>query len=482
MKLFDPLNINGMVVPNRIMVPAMVTRLSGEDGFVNEDITARYVRYAAGGVGLIVCEAMAPHHAKAGPLLRISEDRFVPGLAGMVRRVHETSDSKIVPQIVHFLKISRSGWRQTVDMLSVEDIDAIVDHFGDAVARSREAGFDGAELHGAHGYTLASFMSRANARTDDYGGETLEGRLRLVGRVMENVRRKAGRDFPVGIRFLADEYIREGHTVTDGKLIALRLAQLGFDYLSISVGGKFEDAVHMPGHVLHAYSGFSGDRCMPGEKYPRMLNTHLSEEIRRFLRSKRFTLPVIVPGKMDDPADAESVIAEGKADMVAIARGLLADPDWPNKVRRGELDRIVRCDYCNVCKQLDGSHQKVTCFLWRKGDLQAPPDQPDAPAPQWDTDGGGLTVKLDRGQAALRWGKPTGDAVHYDVYRADDEGNVRIVDGVKVRFWNDTSILGGMRYRYYVRPCGDRGHASAPSNSVCIEPAVPDYRGAPGTA
>ena len=121
MKLFDPLDIKGMVLPNRIMVPAMVTRLSGHDGFVNQEITDRYVRYAAGEVGLIVVEAMAIHQAKSGPLLRISDDQYVPGLRDLVARIHDTSASKVVPQIIHFLKIAKSGWRQTVDMLSLAE-------------------------------------------------------------------------------------------------------------------------------------------------------------------------------------------------------------------------------------------------------------------------------------------------------------------------------------------------------------------------
>ena len=180
MKLFEPLNVGGMIIPNRVMVPAMVTRLSGEDGLVNKDISDRYVRYAQGGAGLIVIEAMAVHHAKSGPLLRISDDQFVPGLSELVRRIHDTSDSKVVPQIIHFMKVAKSGWRQTIDMLSLADIDRIVEEFGDAVARARSAGFDGAELHSAHAYTLASFLSRVNPRTDDYGGDTLEGRLHLI--------------------------------------------------------------------------------------------------------------------------------------------------------------------------------------------------------------------------------------------------------------------------------------------------------------
>src|SRR5574338_1434733 len=135
MKLLEPIVINGMRVPNRVMVPAMVTRLSGEDGFVSDAISDRYVRYAKGEVGLIVVEAMAIHGSSAGPLLRIGDDRFVPGLKEMNQRIHGTSESKVVPQLIHFLKISKSGWRQTVDMLAVEEIDRIVAQFGQAAAR-----------------------------------------------------------------------------------------------------------------------------------------------------------------------------------------------------------------------------------------------------------------------------------------------------------------------------------------------------------
>src|SRR3990172_9461967 len=213
MKLFEPLDIGRMVIPNRIMVPAMVTHLTSEEGHVTDNTIARYERYAKGGAGLIVVEAMAIHQVKSGPLLRISDDRYLPGLRELASKVHETSDSKLVPHIIHFLKVARTGWRQTADMLSLEEIDQIVEQFGDAVRRAREAGFDGAELHAAHAYTLSSFLSRVNPRTDEYGGQTLEGRLRLMGRVMANVRRKVGKDFPVGIRFNVEEFIKNGDTV-----------------------------------------------------------------------------------------------------------------------------------------------------------------------------------------------------------------------------------------------------------------------------
>ncbi len=474
MKLFEPLDVAGMVIANRVMVPAMVTRLSGEDGLVNQDIIDRYVRYAQGGAGLIVIEAMAVHHAKSGPLLRISDDRFVPGLADLAQRIHDTSDSKVVPQIIHFMKVAKSGWRQTVDMLSLAEIDRIVEEFGDAVARAREAKFDGAELHSAHAYTLASFLSRANPRKDEYGGDTLEGRLRLISRIFENIRRKVGKDFPVGVRFLADEFIKDGYTVNDAKLIGLRLAQLGAAYLSLSVGGKFEDAVHLPGQVPYPYTGYSGDRCMPGDWYPPMPHAQFSAEIKAFIKAHGYNTPVATAGKISDPDDAERLVATGAVDIIGIARGLLADPDWPHKVQQGERDRIVKCDYCNVCKHLDGTHMRVICALWPQGSLQAPPDDRKEAAPRWEATGANLTVAANGDRAVLKWNKAPG-AARYDVCRTDPLGNVQVIDAVKVTRWEDPNLLAGMPYHYQVRAYGSAGQGGANSDTVSV--TLPPFAG-----
>lgn len=474
MKLFDPLQIGAMTIPNRIMVPAMVTHLCKEDGVVTQDTIARYVRYAEGGAGLIIVEAMAIHQVKSGPLLRISDDKYVPGLRELTQRVHAASDSRIVPQIIHFLKVARSGWRQTADMLSLADIDQIVEQFGDAARRAREAGFDGAELHSAHAYTLSSFLSRANPRTDDYGGESLEGRLRLIGRVMENVRRKAGRDFPVGVRFNAEEFIKDGYTVVDSKRIAVRLAELGVDYISLSAGGKFEDAVHTPGQVLFPYSGYSGDRCMPGDWLPRALHAGIAAEVKAHLLSLGFRVPVAVAGKLDAPRDAERIVAEGMADIVGIARGLLADPDWPIKLRNGDADRIVQCDYCNVCKALDGTHRTVLCALWPQGSIQAPADDPAVQAPQWAQPEAGLMAIAAESRVELKWSKAPGAAL-YQVYRADDQGDPQMIDAVKVTFWVDSDVLGGHSYQYFVRPCAATGTPGRRSNTANVAVPAPSY-------
>ena len=420
-----------------------------------------------GGAGLVVIEAMAVHTAKSGPLLRISGDQFVPGLTDLVRRMHDASDSKVVPQIIHFMKVAKSGWRQTIDMLSLAEIDRIVDEFGDAVVRARAAGFDGAELHSAHAYTLASFLSRTNPRMDDYSGDTLEGRLYLIGRIFGNIRRKVGEDFPIGVRFLADEFIKDGYTVNDAKLIGLRLAQLGAAYLSLSVGGKFEDAIHAPGQVPYPYTGYSGDRCMPGDWYPTVPHAHFSAEIKTFIRAHGFNTPVATAGKISNPDDAELLVATGAVDVVGIARGLLADPDWPNKVRQGEIDRIVKCDYCNVCKHLDGTHTRVICALWPQGSLQAPPDDHSSEAPRWSPVGANLTATMGDGKVILKWNKAAG-AARYDVCRTDPLGNVEIADAIKITRWEDHGLLAGMPYLYCVRVYGAAGYGGAASNTVTV--------------
>jgi hypothetical protein len=285
--------------------------------------------------------------------------------------------------------------------------------------------------------------------------------------VLAKVRGRVGRDFAIGVRFNAEEFIKDGYGIEDSKLIARRLAELGADYLSLSVGGKFEDAEHVPGQVLFPYSGYSGDRCMPGDWFPRALHVGLADEIRRYLHAHGHKIPVAVAGKLSDPMDAERALQAGSCDIVGIARGLLADPDWPRKVRNGELDRITQCDYCNVCKQLDGTHKPVICALWPQGSLQAPVDDRNLPAPSWDAQGAELAATVKGDTVALRWRKAAG-AAHYDVYRIDetDQNNVRMLDGVKLTNWVDRGVLAGWNYHYFVRPCSATGAAGPASNKV----------------
>lgn len=480
--LFSPLAIRTMTLPNRIVLPAMVTRLSGEDGVVNDDIRARYVRFARGGAGMVVIEAMAVHQSKSGPLLRIGADEYKPGLADLAKRCHDAGPGRVVPQIIHFLKISRSGWRQTVDMLSPEDIDAIVDAYGGAAERARACGFDGVELHMAHAYTLSSFLSRLNPRRDAYGG-TLENRLRLPVRVVERVRQCVGADFPVGVRFLGEECIRNGYTVVDAVPIAVRLARAGVDYVSLSAGGKFEDARPIPGEPLYPYTGYSGDRCMPGSNYPDGANLHIPQAVRAGLREHGLQTPVIAAGKIGTQELAEQVLERGHGDMIGMARALLADPDLPKKWQAGREDKVVRCVYGNVCKALDENFRRVDCTLWPKKLGQAPASDDDVP-PEWPAQGAGLTAEYREGRVLLRWhAAKDNEAVYgYQVFRAEGAGLLvhhSSARAASTRF-EDARVMGGTTYKYALRPydlAGNRGPMSA-----TVEVAVPDEQVSPDWA
>ncbi len=465
MTLFTPLALRGTELPNRLVLPAMVTRLSGEDGVVNDDVLARYVRFARGGVGLVVVEAMAVHSAKSGPLLRISDDAFVPGLRDLAKRCHDAGPGKVMPQIIHFLKVSRSGWRQTVDMLSHAEIDAIVEAYAQAAERARRCGFDGVELHMAHAYTLSSFLSRVNPRRDEYGG-TLDNRLRLPLRVVARVRAAVGDDFTIGVRFVGEECIRNGYTVVDAGPIAVRLAHAGVDYVSLSAGGKFEDARPIEGEPPYPYTGYSGDRCMPGAAYPDGANLYIPEAVRAALRDAGLETPVVAVGKIGTLQLAERVLASGKGDLVGMARALLADPDLPKKWASGREETVVRCLYGNVCKSLDENFRRVDCTLWPKKSGQAP-ESDDTVPPAWPEAGAGLTAEASAGRVLLRWHAASdNEAVYgYQVLRAERDGILLHYASVRAGSlrYEDARVVTGMRYRYAVRPydlAGNRGPVS----------------------
>jgi len=473
-RLLQPFDLGrGVILPNRIVVPAMVTRLSGEDGHVNRDILDRYVRFAQGGAGLIVVEAMSVHGGRSGPLLRLSGDEFLPGQRSLTRAVHEAGPSRVAAQIIHFLKVARSGWRQTIDSLAAADIALIVRQYGEAGERARAAGYDAVELHMAHAYTLSSLLSARNRRPDLYG-RSLENRMRAMTEVIGAVRARVGDDYPIGVRFDGEECIKDGYTLSDARRMAARMASLGADWISISAGGKFEDAVHKPGEPLYPYTGYSGDRCMPPHGYPDGANLYLSEGIRAHLRAQGLTAPVVATGKIRTPEMAERLLAEEKADLIGMARALLADPDWPNKVAAGRADTIVRCIYGNVCKALDENFRKVRCVLWPKGALQAPRVEAGAP-PRWGAGGAGLRAVEAVGRVHLRWNAAEDDlAVYgYEIHRADGDGAYDHLTTVKGLSFVDDDVEGGVPYRYCVRAYNPAGLRTPDSNIAAVTLPAP---------
>jgi len=278
------------------------------------------------------------------------------------------------------LESLRYGYRERVTDMDLPHVrqlpDVLPAIFAAAAVRAREAGFDGVELHFAHAYTMASFLSAKNNRPDGYGG-VRENRVRLPLEVYRAVRKRVGRDYTVGVRFLGDEAIEAGSHLEDAVYFGVEFARAGFDYLSVSKGGKFDDAKQPKvGHAVYPYTGRSGYECMPtvlsDERGPFGRNVPLAAAIKRSVNRVGFATPVITSGGIATFEQAEAILRNGEADIIAAARQSLADPDWFLKTRLGRGDEIRRCVFTNYCEGLDQMHKQVTCKLWDRVNLDEP--------------------------------------------------------------------------------------------------------------
>ena len=248
--------------------------------------------------------------------------------------------------------------------------------FSTAAERAVAAGFDGIELHYAHAYTMASFLSRTNVRQDGYGSSA-EGRLRLPLEVFLACRDRIADDIPIGCRMLVDEIIEDGSRVEDSSQYAVRFARAGMDFISLSTGGKFDDARQPKvGAAVYPYTGQSGFECMPtavaDQKGPFMRNIPKMSRLRKQLRTHDLETPIVVAGGIQTFEHAESILREGHGDIIGSARQSLADPDWFTKMRSGEGHAIRRCTMTNYCEALDNQHKEVTCRLWDRIDIREP--------------------------------------------------------------------------------------------------------------
>ncbi len=441
--LFQPVRIGSVTLHNRTWVPAMVPWRATEDGFVTQDNLDWYRRFAAGQPAALVVEATGIRDIPSGPLLRISHDRFLPGLRKLVETVREASQghTKLFIQIIDFLAVKRRpepqkyfqrflgitghhrqaiaeltedskwlsadeagiraflsdaadeiiagvlnereleslrcGYRERVTdthLPHVRELPQVLPAiFAAAAHRAREVGFDGVELHYAHAYTMAGFLSALNDRGDGYGGPR-ENRVRLPLEVYRAVRQAVGDDYVVGARFLGDEVIAGGNRVDTAVYFGVEFAKAGMDYLSISKGGKFEDAEQPKiGHAVYPYTGQSGYECMPttlsDERGPFGRSVPLVAKIKHAVNAAGFTAPVVATGGITMFAQAEAILRHGDADIVGLARQALADPDWFIKVKLGRGHEIRRCTYTNYCEALDQAHRQVTCKLWDRKEL-----------------------------------------------------------------------------------------------------------------
>lgn len=438
-KLFSPIQLGPLALEGRTWVPAMVPWRASADGFVTPDVLDWYRRFAEGQPAALVVEATGIRDIPSGPLLRIGDDRFLPGLRDLVRVVREASGgrTRLLIQLIDFLAIRRRPERQRflqsfltvtpahrahlrlptepeslvrsrLESLSDEQLETVlaprefealrmghrdrvtdlnlpqIEHlpgelpslFAAAARRARDAGFDGIELHYAHAYTMASFLSATNNRGDEYGG-SLQNRVRLPLEVFRAVRAAVAADCAVGCRFLADECVQGGSGVNDASFFACEFAAAGMDFLSLSRGGKFDDALQPKvGEAAYPYTGPSGYECMPSSYSdslgPFGRNLLAAAQIRKAVRAAGATAPLVAGGGIHNFEQAESILVDGVADIVSIARQALADPDWFRKVRSGRGNEVRLCLYTNYCEALDQKHRQVSCELWDRIDRDDP--------------------------------------------------------------------------------------------------------------
>jgi 2,4-dienoyl-CoA reductase-like NADH-dependent reductase (Old Yellow Enzyme family) len=195
--------------------------------------------------------------------------------------------------------------------------------------------------------------------------------------VYRKVRERVGHDYPVGVRFLGDEAIDRGSNIEDAVYFGVEFARAGFDYLSISKGGKFDDAKQPKvGHAVYPYTGRSGYECMPtvlsDERGPFGRNVPLAAAIKHAVNEAGCRTPIVTSGAIATFEQAEAILRSGEADIIAAARQSLADPDWFLKTRLGRGDEIRRCVFTNYCEGLDQMHKQVTCKLWDRLNLDEP--------------------------------------------------------------------------------------------------------------
>ena len=373
-KLFQPGNIGKMHLDNRLAMAPLGTILVDSEGGVTDALCDYYRPRAAGGVGLVIAQCASPSaEAKAMYSLGIYDDKFVPGLKQLFEVIHREGP-KVAVQLMHpGLLITAGGllapgvsvrvpsitsWMPghlPLVEVSEEDIDGYVEDYAEAARRAGEAGVDAVELHACHGCLVGAFMTPVmNKRTDRYGG-SMENRMRFPLQILERIKAKLGKDFPVIVRLSATDDVPGGITIDEAIYQATTFEKAGTDAIHVSAGIEYLTGLNIPCYL-----------------YPEAPMLPLVEKIK-----KAVNLPVIAVGKIG-PELANKVVGEGRVDYIALGRPLLADPELPNKLRDGRTEEIRRCIHCNNCVAL---RLPLSCtvnpFLYRESiPAPAPIDSP----------------------------------------------------------------------------------------------------------
>lgn len=355
--LFSPGRLRGLVLPNRLVMAPMESNMAAADGSVSDGMLAYYTARAAGGVGMVIVEYACvdrPLGLGGSPQLGIDDDALIAGHRRLTAAI-AAQGARSCLQLFHAgrqtLRRFTGGldpvaasavacrvYREEPREITLPEIEELVSKFGHAAARAVAAGYDAVEIHGAHGYLIGGFLSGAsNRRTDLYGG-TLANRLRFPLAVVSAVRRGAG-DAPVIFRLSAEEFVEGGTTLDEAVRMAPDLVAAGADALHVSTG----TAERMDCNVDPVSA-------------PQGWRIPLARRLREVAG-----VPVLTVGVIRQPEVAERAVADGSADFVALGRALLADPQWPEKARRGAVADIRPCTSCNWCVDQLLAHKRLGC-------------------------------------------------------------------------------------------------------------------------
>ncbi|RJR32079.1 MAG: FAD-dependent oxidoreductase [Desulfobacteraceae bacterium] len=356
--LFSPFQIKSCHLNSRIVMTPLASFLIEDDGSVTDKTIEHYRKRASGGPAMVIVEAhaVAPEGVVSNHQARIYDDRFLDGIykiATVIRsegsvpaiQLHhagrQTSIKVIKRKPLAPSNIPCPTIKGEVEALSIEGIQQMVAKFGEAAERALQAGFQLIEIHGAHGYLVNQFLSRfSNIREDEYGG-SLKGRTRFAEEIVREIRSKVGPDFPISFKISAQEFVPDGLTTDESVEILREIIPCGVDIVQVSAGN---DAT--PEWI-----------CQPMF----MEKACLSDSAAR-IRTE-LNVPVMTVGRINDPVVADDIIREGKADLVCMGRGLLADPEMPKKAREGRLDDIRICIACNTCMESIFRRGRVECLV-----------------------------------------------------------------------------------------------------------------------
>jgi 2,4-dienoyl-CoA reductase-like NADH-dependent reductase (Old Yellow Enzyme family)/thioredoxin reductase len=346
-RLISPGTIGNLKIRNRIVMPPMVTNFATPDGFTTRQQIDHYAARAKGGAGLVIVEATSVHPSGKGwqQGLCIHQDKCIPGLANLVEAVKGWG-GKIAIQLHHAGRQTASSItgqtlvapsaipcpviKENTRELTTEEVGELIEAFAQAAVRARHAGFDAVEIHMAHGYLISQFLSpNTNHRTDKYGGD-IDGRMTFILEIIRKIKNLVGNDFPLLVRMNGEDLVENGLELDESKQVAQKLQATGVNALHISAG-TVESTLTPRGINVAGLVPY----CVPHGQLVK-----LAEQIKSVV-----SIPVIAVGAIT-PELGEEVLQQGKADFIAIGRGLLADPELPNKLLRGEPKDIRPCIRC----------------------------------------------------------------------------------------------------------------------------------------